>query len=47
MVFGATTYLANAEMLSGDAIPFEALDKWVTLMRDLPATVVSSKLPWL
>ncbi|MFI5730163.1 dihydrofolate reductase family protein [Kribbella sp. NPDC051587] len=44
MVYGATTYLANAEMLSGDAIPFEALDKWVTLMRDLPATVVSSKL---
>jgi dihydrofolate reductase len=44
MVFGATTYRAFAEMLAhSDAEP-EVLDPWVTRMRGLPATVVSSTL---
>ncbi|ANN15101.1 deaminase [Amycolatopsis orientalis] len=42
MVFGATSYRENAEMLA--AIPAAALDPWVTRMRELPATVVSSTL---
>ncbi|TDD23668.1 dihydrofolate reductase family protein [Nonomuraea diastatica] len=43
MVFGATTYRAHAQMLaSGTEV--EVLDPWVTRMRDLPATVVSSTL---
>jgi dihydrofolate reductase len=43
MVFGATTYRAHARMLAaGDEV--EALDPWVTRMRELPATVVSSTL---
>lgn len=42
MVFGATTYRAFAEMLAaGDT---EALDPWVTRMRNLPTTVLSSTL---
>ncbi|HEX4813365.1 MAG TPA: dihydrofolate reductase family protein [Nonomuraea sp.] len=43
MVFGATTYRAHAQMLAA-GIEVEALDPWVTRMRDLPATVVSSTL---
>jgi len=43
MVFGATTYRANAEMLADPSI-VEACDPWVGQMRDLPATVVSSTL---
>ncbi len=43
MIFGATTYRAHAQMLAaGEHI--EALDPWVTRMRDLPAIVVSNKL---
>lgn len=43
MVFGATTFRANAEMLSG-IVESEGLDPWVTRMKSLPATVVSSTL---
>lgn len=43
MVFGANTYRAHAQMLTAGVEP-EALDPWVTRMRDLPATVVSSTL---
>lgn len=43
MVFGAATYRAHAKMLAtGEEI--EALDPWVTRMRDLPAVVVSNTL---
>jgi dihydrofolate reductase len=43
MVFGANTYRAHAQILASNAEP-EARDPWVTRMRDLPATVVSSTL---
>jgi dihydrofolate reductase len=43
MVFGANTYRAHAQMLATGVEP-EALDPWVTRMRDLPATVVSNTL---
>jgi dihydrofolate reductase len=43
MVFGARTYLAHAKMLAL-GIEVEALDPWVTRMRDLPAVVVSNAL---
>ncbi|MCR6485802.1 dihydrofolate reductase family protein [Amycolatopsis sp. OK19-0408] len=42
MVFGATTFRDNVEMLGG--IDPEVLDPWVTRLRSLPATVVSSTL---
>lgn len=43
MVFGAATYRAHAQMLAtGEEI--EALDPWVTRMRDLPTVVVSNTL---
>ncbi|QRP49489.1 dihydrofolate reductase family protein [Amycolatopsis sp. FDAARGOS 1241] len=42
MVFGATTYRSFAEMLAPGGELAEALDPWVTRMRNLPATVVSS-----
>ena len=44
MVFGANTYRSNAEMLASGSEEFEAFDPWVTRMRNLPATVVSSTL---
>ncbi len=44
MVFGAATYRAHAEMLAASADGDEARDAWVTRMRELPATVVSSTL---
>ncbi|GAB1511674.1 dihydrofolate reductase family protein [Actinophytocola sp. KF-1] len=44
MVFGATTFSANTRMLTPDTVAAGALDAWVTRMRDLPATVVSSTL---
>ncbi|WP_327635572.1 dihydrofolate reductase family protein [Kribbella sp. NBC_00482] len=44
MVFGATTYRAHAEMLAASAEGDEARDAWVTRMREMPATVVSSTL---
>lgn len=44
MIFGANTYRAHAEMLASSPEESEARDGWVTRMRDLPATVVSSTL---
>ncbi len=45
MVFGANTYRAHAQMLvSNPEEDSEVRDPWVTRMRDLPATVVSSTL---
>ena len=44
MVFGANTYRAFAQMLASSAEDSEARDPWVTRMRNLPATVVSSTL---
>ena len=44
MVFGATTYRAFVQMLASGAEEFEVLDPWVTRMRSLPATVVSTTL---
>lgn len=42
MVFGATTFRENVEMLTG--IPDDDLDPWVRRLRNLPATVVSNTL---
>jgi dihydrofolate reductase len=44
MVFGAATYRAFAGMLAASTEVPEILDAWVTRMRSLPATVVSSTL---
>jgi hypothetical protein len=44
MVFGASTYRAHAQMLAASTEGAEVRDGWVTRMRDLPATVVSSTL---
>ena len=44
MVFGANTYRAFAQMLASSAEDSEARDPWVTRMRNLPATVVSTTL---
>ena len=44
MVFGATTYRAHVAMLASAPEDSESRDPWVTRMRDLPATVVSSTL---
>ena len=44
MVFGANTYRAAAEMLASSTEESEARDPWVTRMRTLPATVVSTTL---
>jgi dihydrofolate reductase len=44
MVFGATTYRAFAEMLAASTEESEVRDPWVTRMRNLPATVVSTTL---
>jgi dihydrofolate reductase len=44
MVFGANTYRAFAQMLAASAEEPEVLDPWVTRMRNLPATVVSTTL---
>jgi dihydrofolate reductase len=43
MVFGAETYRLFARMLASDEEP-EVRDPWVTRMRNLPATVVSTTL---
>lgn len=43
MVFGANTYKAHAQMLAG-GLDLEVLDPWVTRMRELPATIISSTL---
>ncbi|MGN9787138.1 dihydrofolate reductase family protein [Nonomuraea sp. ZG12] len=44
MVFGATTYRSFAQMLATSTEESEVRDPWVTRMRNLPATVVSSTL---
>jgi dihydrofolate reductase len=44
MVFGANTYRAFAQMLASITDDSEVRDPWVTRMRNLPATVVSSTL---
>ncbi|MGH2884975.1 MAG: dihydrofolate reductase family protein, partial [Solirubrobacteraceae bacterium] len=44
MVFGANTYRAFARMLAPGAGEPEVRDPWVTRMRSLPATVVSTTL---
>jgi dihydrofolate reductase len=44
MVFGANTYRDFVQMLASSADQPEVLDPWVTRMRSLPATVVSTTL---
>ena len=44
MVFGANTYRAFAEMVATSTEESEVHDPWVTQMRNLPATVVSTTL---
>jgi dihydrofolate reductase len=44
MVFGATTYREFVQMLASSAEEPEVLDPWVTRMRSLPLTVVSTTL---
>src|SRR5207248_7155336 len=44
MVFGANTYRAFARMLASSAEESDVRDPWVTRMRSLPATVVSTTL---
>ena len=44
MVFGAITYRAFAQMLAESSEESEVHDPWVTRMRNLPTTVVSSTL---
>jgi dihydrofolate reductase len=44
MVFGAGTYRMFAQMLAASTEESEVRDAWVTRMRNLPATVVSSTL---
>jgi dihydrofolate reductase len=44
MVFGAGTYRAFARMLASSTEGSEVRDPWVTRMRNLPATVISTTL---
>ena len=44
MVFGANTYRAFAQMLASSTEESEVRDEWVTRMRSMPATVVSTTL---
>ena len=44
MVFGATTFRQFVSMLGSSTEDSEVRDPWVTRMRNLPATVVSSTL---
>jgi dihydrofolate reductase len=44
MVFGATTYREFVEMLASTGERFGVDDSWVTRMRSMPTTVVSSTL---
>jgi dihydrofolate reductase len=44
MVFGATTFRVNVEMLGSGTEEPEGIDPWVTRMKVMPATVVSSTL---
>jgi dihydrofolate reductase len=45
MVFGANTYRQFVQLLASSTEESEARDPWVTRMRNLPATVVSTTLP--
>jgi hypothetical protein len=44
MVFGARTFRQFVSMLSTSTEASEVRDPWVTRMRNLPATVVSSAM---
>ena len=44
MVFGATTFRDFVQMLASSTEKFDVRDPWVTQMRNMPATVVSSTL---
>ena len=44
MIFGANTYRAFAQMLASSTEESDVRDPWVTRMRSLPATMVSSTL---
>jgi dihydrofolate reductase len=44
MVFGATTFRQFVEMLAGSTEESDVRDPWVTRMRSMPATVVSTTL---
>jgi dihydrofolate reductase len=44
MVFGATTFRQFVEMLAASTEEADVRDPWVTRMRSMPATVVSSTL---
>jgi dihydrofolate reductase len=44
MVFGANTFRAFVQMLAASTEESEVRDPWVTQMRNLPATVVSTTL---
>ncbi|MFE6041047.1 dihydrofolate reductase family protein [Streptomyces sp. NPDC056452] len=44
MVFGANTYRLFTQMLASSTTESEVRDPWVTRMRSLPATVVSTTL---
>lgn len=44
MVFGARTYRVFAQMLASSTPGSEVRDPWVTRMRNIPATVVSTTL---
>ena len=44
MVFGANTYRAHARMLASGIEKSELSDPWVTRMRSMPTTVVSTTL---
>jgi dihydrofolate reductase len=44
MVFGANTYRAFARMLAASTDESEVRDPWVTRMREMPASVVSTTL---
>ena len=44
MVLGASTYRAFAQMLASSTEESDVRDPWVTQMRSLPATVVSTTL---
>ena len=45
MVFGANTYRLFVQLLASSTDESEVGDPWVTRMRNLPATVVSTTLP--
>jgi dihydrofolate reductase len=44
MIFGANTYRSFAQMLASSTEESEVRDPWVTRMRSMPATVVSTTL---